>query len=190
MQSRANTSFEANDVNTKRDILNEMAQGLQASLCQVDDALGGTVDSMKDAASQVSDVMAEYGDKLSAHDQKFLELSIGRDGSEDESGSGHEKRTLDSAAVSVVESRGPGAGTYRPGWADGSARCGASSERLVQGWGWASSTGLRRDGELEEGSRNRALRSGDDATPPEDPRSLGRRPQRGGPRGCRPPRTS
>ena len=55
------------------------------------------------------------------------------------------------------------------------------SQELVQGWGCASSTGLKRDGELEEGSRKRALRSdGNDATPPEDPSSLGRSPQRGG----------
>ena len=55
----------------------------------------------------------------------------------------------------------------------------------MQGWGRASSTGLRRDGELEEGSRKRALRSdGNDATPPEDPSSLGRNPQRGGGAGC------
>ena len=60
----------------------------------------------------------------------------------------------------------------------------------MQGWGCASSTELlRRDGELEEGSRKRALRSdGNDATPPEDPSSLGRSPQRGG--GAGRPRTS
>ena len=59
----------------------------------------------------------------------------------------------------------------------------------MQSWGCASSTGLRRDGELEEGSRKRALRSdGNDATPPEDPSSLGRSPQRGG--GAGRPRTS
>ena len=60
----------------------------------------------------------------------------------------------------------------------------------MQGWGWASAqgSGLRRDGELEEGSRKRALRSdGDDATPPKDPRSLGS-PQHGG--GAGRPRTS
>ena len=63
------------------------------------------------------------------------------------------------------------------------------SQELVQGWGGASSTGLRRDGELEEGSRKRALRSdGNDATPPEDPSSLGKGPQRGG--GAGRPRTS
>ena len=63
------------------------------------------------------------------------------------------------------------------------------SQELVQGWGCASSTGLRRDGELEEGSRKRALRNdGNDAPPPEDPSSLGRSPQREG--GAGRPRTS
>ncbi|OLP82434.1 hypothetical protein AK812_SmicGene36910 [Symbiodinium microadriaticum] len=93
VQSRANASFEAG-VNTKLDILHQMVQGMQASLCQVD-ALGGTVDSMKDAASQVSDVMAEYGDKLRAHEKKIQELSVGHDGSEDESESGHRDKTLE-----------------------------------------------------------------------------------------------
>ncbi|OLP94992.1 Retrovirus-related Pol polyprotein from transposon TNT 1-94 [Symbiodinium microadriaticum] len=93
VQSRANASFEAG-VNTKLDILHQMVQGMQASLCQVD-ALGGTVDSMKDAASQVSDVMAEYGDKLRAHEKRIQELSVGHDGSEDESESGHREKTLE-----------------------------------------------------------------------------------------------
>ena len=96
-----------------------------------------------------------------------------------------------SAAVRVgmVESRendlGPAGQTA---WCWDLAPAGVSLE-VVQGWGCASSTRPRRDGELEEGSRKRALRSGgDDATPPEDPRSQGRSPQRG--RGASRPRPS